>query len=221
MALSCSKEEQFATLQFSMIEEHSITKSTTDEIRSAITEHIPTTLDLTLTRTKTGKTYKVATGESITLPVGEYQVKGSSSPQSILNTPTKTTFVSQTAGISVDEKVNVIEGKSSYTLNPTFDCFAIVADEDVASCVYQYSSDSKTIEGEGLKICFVSWHNDYQLYVTAKPADYDTKEDVRFIFGLAGVNATNGKFYVLHPEDVTTEEGGFIFNINTWTEGIL
>ena len=93
--------------------------------------------------------------------------------------------------------------------------------EDCASYTYAHSNTSGSVAGSGIKLRFFGWDNDYELAFTAKPVSYDTSEDTRFVFGGTGVKATNGKFYVLHPEAVTTEEGGFTFNIADWTEGAL
>lgn len=221
MALSCTKEEQFTTLTFGMVEEHTMTRTYVDDVRTAIGQRIPQTVNLTLTRDKTGKTYKVATGESITIPVGEYTVKGTAAGSSLTAFPRQGMWDSDVASIVVNEKVSVVEGTTSYTLSPTFDCFAIVALEDVASYTYQHANTSNKADEDGIKVRFFKWDNNYELIVTAKPADYDSKDDARFVFGAGGVTPKNGSFYVLHPESVTTEEGGFTFSFGDWTEGTL
>ena len=217
LAVSCSKTEQFATISFGMFEEHSITKSTADDVRTAIVSRIPSEVELTLTRSKTGKTYTVSTGESITLPVGEYTVKGSVTPSSITNFPRSGMWAAETASVSINEKVNVVSGTDTYTLTPNFTCFAIAIGDDTASFSWAHAN----VTGSATGLMFFGWDNNYELSVTAKPADYDSREDVRFTFGGAGVQAQNGKFYILHTDAVTTEEGGFIFNIASWSEGEL
>lgn len=223
LAVACSREEQFATLSFGLrgVEEHSITKSYVEDVRTLIAANTPTTVTLTLTRVKTGKNYSVATGENITLPVGEYTVKGSITPTSVTGFPRQGMWAANTASISINETVEVVSGTDTYALTPTFTCFAVAALEDCASYTYAHSNASGSVTGSGIKLRFFGWDNDYELAFTAKPVSYDTSEDTRFVFGGTGVKATNGKFYVLHPEAVTTEEGGFTFNIADWTEGAL
>lgn len=223
MALSCTKQEEYTTLRFGLegVEEHSITKATTDSVRTAIAQQIPTTLDLTLTRKKSGKTYKVTTGQSITIPVGEYSIKGTATSQTKDAFSRQSLWASTTASISIDEDVTVTTGTNSYELTPKFDCFAIVALSDVKSYDYAYANDRYSASEEGIKVRFFHWDNNYELTVTAIPKDYDTKDDARFIFGGTGVQPQEGRYYILHPEAVTTEEGGFILNTDTWTEGTL
>ena len=217
LAVSCAKQEEFATISFGVVEEHSITKSTADDVRATILTKVPSSVPLTLTRTKTGKTYSVSTGESITLPVGEYSVKDSATPSSVTGFPRAGMWCAETASLSVNEKVNVTSGTDTYTLTPTFTCFAIAPGDDVASYSYAHGSASGSADG----LLFFGWDNNYELSVTAKPSDYDSREDVRIVFGGTGVQPQNGKFYILHTEAVTTEEGGFTFNVNGWTEGAL
>lgn len=219
LAASCTKQEEFATLSFGVkgVEVHSFTKATADDVRALIATKIPSSVTLTLARTKTGKTYSVATGESITLPIGEYTVKGSVTPSSTTGFPRQGMWSAETAGISINEKVTVVSGTDTYALTPTFTCFAIATSEDVASFSWKHGSAS----GSATDLTFFGWDNDYELSVTAKPTDYDAKDDAVFVFGGTGIQAQNGKFYILHPESVTTEEGGFTFNTGNWTEGQL
>lgn len=222
-AIACSKQEDFATLSFGLkgVEEHSMTRASADDVRSLISGRMPETIDLTLTRTKSGKTYSVTTGESITLPVGEYTVKANVKPSNLTNFPRAGMSAMDTPSLSINEKVTVVSGTDSYTLTPVFNCFAIAAPEDVASYSYAHGSASGTVSGDGIKLRFFGWDNDYELTVTAKPADYDSKDDAVFVFGGTGVQAQNGKFYILHPEAVITEESGFTFGLGAWTEGVL
>lgn len=217
LAVSCAKQEEFATISFGVVEEHSITKSTADDVRATILTKVPSSVPLTLTRTKTGKTYSVSTGESITLPVGEYSVKGSVTPSSVTNFPRSGMWAAETASVSINEKVNVVPGTDTYTLTPNFTCFAIALGDDTASFSWTHANAT----GSATSLMFFGWDNNYELSVTAKPSDYDSREDVRFTFGGTGVQAQNGKFYILHTEAVTTEEGGFTFNVATWQEGAL
>lgn len=224
LAIACAKEtqEEFTSIHFGMkgVEEYAITKAPSDEARALISANIPTSIDLTLTRTKTGKKYYVSLGESVTLPVGEYTVKGSVKPQSLTAFPRSGMAVAETAFLSVNEPVTIESGVSAYTLTPIFDCFAVVGLDDVDSFTWRHGSASGS-STEGHKVYFFTWDNNYELSIVAKPTDYDSKDDAGFVFGGTGVNATNGKFYIVHPESVTTEEGGFSFGSASWTEGQL
>ncbi len=221
LAVSCAKQDELATLSFGLkgVTEHSMTKAYVDDVQAIIASRMPETITLQLTRTKSGKHYSVATGETITLPVGEYTVTASIAPASVAAFPRPGMWSSSTPSISINESITIVAGTSSYALTPTFNCFAIAALEECASYSYKHQSATGSVTGNGIKVGFFQWDNNYELTVTAIPTDYDARDDTKFTFGGVGVHATNGKFYVLHPDTVTTEEGGFTFDTGTWIEG--
>lgn len=105
--------------------------SGTKAMPDAILSTLPQDVQLTLTKTDTQSTYKVTTGQEITLPIGTYRVEYLHNPpktQPIFNAPP--IYLSKEAQFQIDQLVTLEEGVTDYPLQVQFLSWAMVVDSN-------------------------------------------------------------------------------------------
>lgn len=231
-AAACTKEQAqrtqpaSATLTLSLpaIEHGTFTKAAADDLPALINATLPTALQCYLTNTGTAQTYKVQTGESITLPLGSYRVTASHTPtgDDVGNWEFTTS-----PRITIGETFEVQAGTTSYTLTPSFGSTAIaVRTDEVAALAWKNGSSStgitRTTEAGGYLLTFVRWKTSADLTLAITPQDALNYTPSEFTFSTASPTpsgkyaGTGGVWYLLHPAAVPTEQGAFSLGWPAW-----
>lgn len=180
----------------------------------------PTEIDLTLT-SENGK-YQVKTGETVTLPTGEYSVYGKFTPQKNFVIGT-TVFTSKLPVVSVNEKVNITGGISSYQLTGVLESLILVVSSD----------EVKTWTIEGKTFDFLADSNEWYTFVAGDLAQRNLKTTIEprqegyltTTFSITtnpareGKVVQYGKFYHLHPDEHPTQSSGLVLSFPPFTNG--
>lgn len=180
----------------------------------------PSEIDLTLT-SDNGK-YQVKTGETITLPTGEYNVVGKYTPQKNFVIGTSV-YTSKIPAVSVSESIEVRSGTNTYQLTGILNSFILSVDSGEVS--------SWTIEGKTFD--FLSDGSEWYTFVGGDLSQRNLKTTIvprqdgylTTTFSLTtnpareGELVEFGKFYHLHPEEHPTQDSGIIVNFPPFSAG--
>lgn len=208
-----------------------ITKVQQTAIPPAITATMPKgSISFTLTSTKAAeRTYNVALGESVTIPIDEYRVTAKYRPQEKARTY-KNGIIYAEPRFNVDEVINVTNLQSEYNVDAVFDCWALVIDASQSKKYQQlgYSVEMEdfswfTYTGDiGVAYIYGTWTTDaYRLTAYPKeevghePKTYRIVTDRNY----EGVYVENGKWYCFGPAEVEDASGAMGVNYPEWTEG--
>ena len=193
-----------------MVANDDIVRSSTNEYFNIIKEQTPGCVDVTLVNTDLNKVYTCKSNETITIPIGTYEISASiegmskpvnnSTSYPIYNTPFLTcdSFV-----MDITSSTNMI------TLDAYYDCYVVFA-------LIDECEDCKTILG-GEVISFNKYDKYYVCYfqrdnlsVTLVP--YDNTEFITTTYDFSSSYDVRkqyiefGRYYVLHPQKVKKEE---------------
>lgn len=200
------------------------TKGFSEEIAATI----PSAVGLVLTNTSTNVEYNVATGESITLPVGTYTVTGQHVPTATQLCYGTTKYLCKTPGITVEDEVTVEAGTANYSVAATYTGFAVgVLPSECSAWKVKIKTgsfeDVDRIEAEGLW-----WVFGYGSFSSTQPLDMTlvpisgSNFTHRLVMSNPDENMTlveNGKWYILHPTMTTTQAGTFGLSLPPWVSG--
>ena len=217
---SCNKDlggdQKFVevTLNYRLVEENSMyaTKAmTNEEVVFDIQQCLPSTISLVLqgTGTTTG-VYTIKSGEATQVPVGTYNVTGTSFGNQVGDLINSNCYFTDKPYITINTSVTIVEGTSSYTVAAKFNSFCIVVDfDEITKATYKnISAATKEItfnryDNVGLIFC-QGTYTDVPLKITLTPADATHYQETEF--GFSTNSATQkytyvqpGKFYKLHP----------------------
>ena len=199
------------------------TKGFMAEISDALPESIP----LTLTNKTTSVEYIVNSGESITLPLGTYEVKGGTTPQAVQFVSGTQRYLSRTPKISVEDEIELVVGQSAYSVNARYESFALgVLPSEVSKWSGRFKgniAEVSYIEADGLWWTFVTGNLDPNnlFYTTITPlAGADRSFSIITSGTYDGAMLVEyGKWYVLHPSGASTQSGTFDLGLPDWIAG--
>lgn len=232
--VACSKDNgeevtPMVTLSFNqqIVSSNSMTRATTNEFLDIISEQTPDYVNVTLKNLDLNKTYTCKSNETITIPIGNYEIsagKGANSSKYVIGT---SGIMYSTPILSMD-KINytITYNTKLITLNVYYKCYAVFAlIDECKSCVAYYIDDNVDFykkgkyyvayfaytESSGMNIRLTPYDDSTEFITTAY--NFSTTYDVNKVF------AEFGKYYVIHPQKVDKTSCSFNVNITDMDEG--
>ena len=202
---------------YKMVSEIPMTKAVNQEqINQWIIDNLPTNVTFKLTDAQGNRT-NVTCGTPTEIPLGTYTVTARYTPVSDGSVVGSDVFFSKTEPIIiVNTSLEVTYDKANYVVPATFGSFGIVYDlNEVASATYVSShgeSGSMPTTSVGqTAFVFVNGLLDTQyLEVTLNPrSGYKlAKHTFKSAYDPDCVTASFGNYYIIHPYEITSVEGG-------------
>ena len=217
MLLACTKTSEpteklvNVTLNYRLVEENSMYATravANEEVVFDIQQCLPTSIALVL-QGSTG-TYTIKSGEETQVPVGTYNVTGTSFGNQVGDLINTNCYFTDKPYITINTSVTIVEGTSSYSVAAKFNSFCIVVDfDEIAKATYKnISAASKEItfnrfDNVGLIFC-QGVYKDVPLKITLTPLDTERYQETEFGFSTNSATqkytyVESGKFYKLHP----------------------
>lgn len=205
--ISCTDGEDIkpmVTLSFSqqVVSGSSMTRATTNEFLDIIEEQTPDYLNVALKNTDLGKTFYCKSNETITIPIGNYEISGDKIDGCYIKTDNLSYYNKPI--LKIDKFTAKIDNETqSIKLDAYYNCYALFALTD--EC----------------KLCsFTETHGKYYVAyfngdanVTLTPYE-DSEEFIETTFELSPLtNVDCGKYYVLHPNKSDKTNPSFDFNV--------
>jgi hypothetical protein len=228
--VSCKKDNDteqptsMVTISFDqrIVSGNSMVRSATNDFLDIIEEQTPKVVTVTLKNTDLNKTYTCESNESITIPVGNYEISATSAQPDHIGSSTEYAFKTPTLRL---DKTNIIVTYATQliTLNLTYNCFAIFAliDEcsackfkDIYGSFYAFPKVGKYYVAYGIDQTRV------HLEPYADSKDFVSAE-YKFVltYDAHNIFAEYGKYYVLHPTKVEKSNSSFDVQFPTMQEG--
>lgn len=213
IAVACNKNKgeeptptpEMVTISFEhrIVEGHSMVRSTSNDFLDIIESHTPKVVTVTLKNTDLNKTYTCESTETITIPIGNYEL----SAKSVAG---ESVSVSGSAYTKPMIKAN----KTAILITPTtdkitiplyYDCYALFAFVDECKNVkYGFTQYNKY---------YVAYfHTDSKVFLTPyeNSMEYvDTTIEFSLTYTADKQYAEFGKYYIIHPDKVSKIEGSF------------
>lgn len=201
-----------------------------NDVLDAISATLPESIAIYLTSQSNGKMFQGETGKGIVLPSDEYRVIGSHNAEpSIEIVSTKTSYLSLSPTINIDENINVVNDETDYLVRGTYKSFALVIDaSEVEKATVTARNGEEEISflssGES-KIIFGQGNFSNYLKVTIYPTDKEKYKNTTFTLATTQASGTNlvevGKWYVLHPTADGEQPKCLSLDLPDFQEGIL
>lgn len=227
---SCNKntdvENPMVTISFDqqLISSNSMTRTTSNEFLNIIEEQTPTYVNVTLKNLDLNKTFTCKSNESITIPIGNYEISSSNESKTYSNVSGggKKFALPQLKGNTFNYTIN--NNTKTITLNVYYNCYAIFALIDECksvSCPDNVGSGGYSFGKQG-KYYVSYFQNGCKINITP----YDDSNDFISIsytfsttYDVNKVYAEYGKYYVIHPQSVSKTNSQFIINLDKMEEG--
>lgn len=219
LVCSCSKEflnteSEMVTISFEQVMETGIpmVKSETNELLDIIKGSTPNYVNVTLKNLNTGKTFTCKSNESISIPIGKYEISANSSNAiGMLDTPI----------IKCDTNIySFVSSMRSITLECYYDCYTIFAlIDECKECYVPYAS-SFYKKGK----YYVGYFKYDLIDVILTPYDdsdkfISTTYTFSTTYKLGCICPEYGKYYVIHPTSVDKSSTSFNIELPDMVEG--
>lgn len=231
--VACKKHEiedvettPMVTISFDqqLVSSNSMVRSTTNEFLDIIEEQTPDYVYVTLKNLDLNKTFTCKSNETITIPVGNYEISSSNESNGYSSIIGGQKYSRpQLKGSTFNSTIN--NNTKTITLNVYYNCFAVFALIDECQSV-------SCPENSGNKV-FYSFEKQGKYYVSyfqngckVNITPYDDSND--FIstsytfsttYDVNKVYAEYGKYYVIHPQKVDKTTSSFEVNLENMTYG--
>lgn len=234
--VSCKKHNEdvevttpMVTISFEqkLVTSNSMVRSTTNEFLDIIEEQTPKYVNVTLKNLDLDKTYTCKSSESVTIPLGNYEISakiGANSFNYVIGTSGN---MYSTPILSMDKTDYIItQNTKLITLNVYYSCYAVFAlIDECKSCVAYYINNDVDFYKKGkYHIAYFNYNKSEGMNVRLTPYDdsaefitttyiFSTTYDVNKVF------AEYGKYYVIHPQKVDKTTSSFDLVLENMTEG--
>lgn len=230
VAISCNKDEpaqpiQTVTVSFkqNLVSSNLMTRGEGNEILDIINEQTSTYINITLKNTDLGKKYTCRSNESITIPVGNYEISGEyiTVGKDVVGTSGK---IYETPVIKCDTFNAFITNETQkITLNSYYNCYAVFALIDECKTCYASYCDNNVIFYKKGKY-YVGYFKYDGMKINIVPYDDSTEFiSTEYIFSttyeIGKIYAEYGKYYVIHPQKVNKINSSFELTIPGMIEG--
>lgn len=217
--VSCNKDNNedivpMVTLSFNqqIVTGNSMTRAA-NEFLDIIEEQTPDYVNVTLKNTDLDKTYTCKSNETITIPVGNYEIYASIDGTEYSSTSGTNYYKS--ACLKVDKFTKFINGQSQkITLNAYYNCYAIFAlIDECKSCSFSLKYNKYYIAyfKNSTKVTLTPYEDSAEFITTTY--EFATTYAVGKVF------AEFGKYYVIHPQKVDKTTTAFEMNLENMAEG--
>lgn len=233
---ACNKDHagipvQRISIGFADTQSGPMTKADQKAVSDAISATFPTGgVTFTLTSTKNaGRTYSVALGAEVVVPIDEYRVTCNYRPQEKARTY-KNGIVYNEPRFSVDETINVTNLQSAYEVTAVYGCWCLVIDATDTK-KYQHKGYSYDMEdfswfvwSGDIGVAFISgtWTDaPYKIVAVPKePVGHEEKSyNIVTDRNYEGVYVENGKWYCFGAAEVEDASGAISISFPAWTQG--
>lgn len=222
--VSCKKHNEdvevttpMVTISFEqkLVTSNSMVRSTTNEFLDIIEEQTPSYINVTLKNLDLGKSYTCKSNESITIPLGNYEVSGYYNGSNIYN------LMDSAPNLKCDNfSVNIKYDTKTITLNTYYNCYAVFALIDECKTCNYHSSHSFSKKNK----YYVGYFESGNAEVILTPYDDSTEfitttYNFSTTYTIGKVYAEYGKYYVIHPQKVDKTTSSFDLVLENMTEG--
>lgn len=229
----CSKDElnndeviPTVTISFHnhLVASNSMCRSDNNEFLNIIQEQTPNYINVTLKNIDLDKTYKCKSNESITIPIGNYEINGEYNASGSYYSSSDSDVIYKGPCLKCDTFTTTINDNSNkITLNTYYNCFAVFAliDECKSCGIAQFTNVSydlfkynKYYYGYFKKDCNITLtpYDDSTEFIT-------TTYKFSTIYNVNKVFAEYGKYYILHPQKVNKTNANFNLIIPDMIQG--
>ena len=220
--VSCKKHNEdvevttpMVTISFEqkLVTSNSMVRSSANEFLDIIEEQTPSYINVTLKNLDLDKTYTCKSNESITIPLGNYEVSGCYNGSNIYN------LMNSAPNLKCDNfSISIKYDTKTITLNTYYNCYAVFAlIDECKTCNYKYGFSKKNKY-------YVAYFENGDAVVTLIPYDDSTEfiattYNFSTIYTIGKVYAEYGKYYVIHPQKVDKTISSFELVLENMTEG--
>lgn len=203
------------TFDQQIVSSNSIVRSTTNEFLDIIEEQTPSYINVTLKNLDLDKTYTCKSNESITIPLGNYEISAYNNGDYIYGPMHKTPSLNcEKFYYTISNNTNCI------TLNTYYNCYAVFALIDECKSVTGNVNREFPKNGK-YYVCYMDDSQD--AYISIIPYDDNTEFiSTSYIFSTTydvnKVYAEYGKYYVIHPQKVDKTASTFEVNLENMIE---
>lgn len=232
---SCNKntdvENPMVTISFDqqLVSSNSMTRTTSNVFLDIIEEQTPTYVNVTLKNLDLNKTFTCTSNQTITVPIGNYEITGGNIPSNKVSLSSGDYFMYQTPSIKIKtNRYQITTNTEEIILNVFYNCYAVFAeiDENKSCKANMYgSTDNYTFYKNGkYYISYFSVDDTFPIEISLTPYDNSTEFiATTYIFSktydVNKVYAEYGKYYVIHPQKVDKTNSQFIINLDKMEEG--
>ena len=220
---SCNKntdvENPMVTISFDqqLVSSNSMTRTTSNEFLDIIEEQTPTYVNVTLKNLDLNKTFTCKSNESITIPLGNYEVSGYYNGSNIYG------LMNNAPNLKCDNfSVNIKYDTKTITLNTYYNCYTVFAlIDECKTCNYSYHNYYGFPKKNKY---YVAYFESGNAEVILTPYDDSTEfitttYNFSTTYTIGKVYAEHGKYYVIHPQSVSKTNSQFIINLDKMEEG--
>lgn len=234
--VACNKHEiedvettPMVTISFDqqIVSSNSMVRSETNEFLDIIEEQTPEYVNVTLKNLDLDKTYTCKSNETITIPVGNYEIYANYKEYSDGSRPVSNYAYMYFSPLLKCDKftTNITHNTNTIILNIYYNCYAVFALIDECElCKTIYSAYIYTLPKKNkyyiayfdgdINYLTLTPYNDSTEFITTT-YEFSTTYDVNKVF------AEFGKYYVIHPQKVDKTTSSFELNLVNMTEGEL
>lgn len=230
---SCNKntdvENPMVTISFDqqLVSSNSMTRNTSNEFLNIIETQTPTYVNVTLKNLDLNKTFTCKSNESITIPIGNYEISAKCATPSYEYVIGTSGSMYKTPIIKCNSFSHFISNTSQVvTLNCFYNCYAVFAlIDECKSCVAYYYDDNVNFYKTGkYYIAYFNYTESRGMDIRLTPYDdsndfITTTYNFSTTYNVNNVYAEYGKYYVIHPQSVSKTNSQFTINLDKMEEG--
>jgi hypothetical protein len=218
LTCSCSKhkaEPQMVTISFNqqMVTGLPMTKGETNDFLNIIAEQTPTYVNVTLKNLDLGKTFTCKSNESITIPLGEYEISAVSNGGTTTGSSYGSYYSIPKLKVNTNN-IKITATTKEITLNAYYACYAVFAlIDECAKCSFntKYGKYYVAYFFTDASVTLTPYEEIANLFTTTYEFSIDYIKDK--------IYAEYGKYYVIHPQQVDKVTSSFTMQLPNMVEG--
>ena len=230
---SCNKNKDITTptvtISFDqqLVSSNSMTRTTSNEFLDIIEKQTPTYVNVTLKNLDLNKTFTCKSNETITIPIGNYEISAKCVTPSCEYVIGTSGLMYKTPIIKCNSFSHFISNTTQVvTLNCFYNCYAVFAlIDECKSCVAYYYDNNVNFSKNGkYYIAYFNYTESRGMDIRLTPYDdsndfITTTYNFSTTYDVNKVYAEYGKYYVIHPQLVSKTTSSFIIDLPKMTEG--
>ena len=216
---SCNKhnvvENPMVTISFNqqIVTGLPMTKGTSNDFLNIIEEQTPTYVNVTLKNLELGKTFTCKSNESITIPLGEYEISAESNGGTMTGSSYGSYYSIPKLKVNTNN-IKITATTKEITLNAYYACYAVFAlIDECAKCSFstKYGKYYVAYFFTDASVTLTPYEEIANLFTTTYEFSIDYIKDK--------IYAEYGKYYVIHPQQVDKVTSSFTMQLPNMVEG--
>jgi hypothetical protein len=216
---SCNKntdvENPMVTISFEqqLISSNSMTRTTGNEFLDIIEQQTPTYVNVTLKNLDLNKTFTCKSNESITIPLGEYEISAESNGGTMTSSSGGAYYSIPKLKVNTNN-IKITATTKEITLNAYYACYAVFAlIDECAKCSFSTKCGKYYVAYffTDASVTLTPYEEIANLFTTTYEFSIDYIKDK--------IYAEYGKYYVIHPQSVSKTNSQFTINLDKMEEG--